>query len=92
MIEAADVADFRDEADGGHERHAMERLQRIDDRGRPAPGGRELSHLISQTLDPSLRLVDRVARLLQRDVLRRQRDTEIREPPPIRLRPTGAPG
>jgi hypothetical protein len=36
-----------------------------------------LSQLIRQTLDASLRLVDRVAILLQRDVLGRQREAEI---------------
>ena len=74
-----------------HKRDAAERLQRIDDR-RPAPRRRELPQLIGEALDAAFGFVDRVAVLLQRDVLRRQRETEIREPPTIRLCPSGFAG
>ena len=44
MLEASEVPDLRDEADGRHKRDAAQRLQRLHDR-RPAPRGRELPEL-----------------------------------------------
>ena len=90
MIEAADVADFGDEANRSHKRDPTQRLHRVHDRC-PTRRRRVLPQLVGQALDPPLGLVDRVAILLQRDVLRRQRKAEIRQPPAIRLRPAGAP-
>ena len=86
VIKPSDVADLNDEADGGDKGDAAQGLQGIDDR-RPARGGRELAELVGEAPDPAFSLVDRVAIFLQRDVLRCQRETEIREPPAIRLRP-----
>jgi len=91
MIEASDVADLSDETDRRHKGDPTQRLQRVH-HGRPAPGGRVLSQLLRRTLDAPLRLVDRVATLLQRDVLGREGEAEIGQPPPIRLRPPGAAG
>ncbi len=49
-----------------------------------------MPELIRQALDAPLGLVNRVAILLQRDVLRREREAEVGEPAAIGLRPTGA--
>jgi hypothetical protein len=74
MIEASDVADFDDEADGRDKRGAAQGLKGVDDEC-PTPAGDELPQLLGDPQHPSLRLVDRVAVLLQRHVLRRRRDT-----------------
>ena len=91
MIKPPDVADLGDQADGRDKRDPAQRLHRVDDR-RPAPRGRELTQLVGEALDAPLRFVDRVAILLQCDVLRRQRETEIGEPAAIGLGPSGTPG
>lgn len=67
------------EADRRDKRHTAERLQRVDDRC-PAPRRRELAELFREPFDAAFGFVDRVAVLLQRDVLRGQRETEIGEP------------
>ena len=69
MREASNVADLGDEADRGDKRDTAQRLQRIHHR-RPAPRGRVLPELVGEPLDAAFGLVDRVAVLLQRDVLR----------------------
>ena len=89
MIEASDVADLGDQADGRDKRDAAQAPAARRPRG-PAPGGRELPELVGEPFDAAFRFVDRVAVFLQRDVLRRQREAEIREPAPIRARPPGA--
>jgi hypothetical protein len=90
MVEASDVADFDDEADGRDKRDGAQRLQCVHD-GCPAPRGRELSELVREPLDAALGFVDGVAVLLQRDVLRREREAEIGQPPAIRSGPASAP-
>ena len=90
MPEACEVAEFRDEGDGGDERHPAQRLPRGDDRC-PAPR-RELPQRLCEPVDARFGFVDRVAVFLERDVLRRTRDTEIRQPPAVRQRPSFAPG
>ena len=52
--------------------------------------GVELPELVGEPLDAAFGLVDRVAILLQRDVLRGERETEIGQPAAIRARPPGA--
>jgi hypothetical protein len=69
MIEPADIADFGDKADGGDERDPAERLQGVHHR-RPAPAGGELPELVRQALDAAFGFIERVAILMQRDVLR----------------------
>src|SRR3990167_4643285 len=69
--------------------HETPRLPRLHDRG-PAPRRRELPELVGEPLDPAFGVVDRVAVLLQRDVLRGERETEIGQPATIRARPSGA--
>ena len=49
MLEASEVPDLRDEADGRHKRDAAQRLQHLHDR-RPAPRGRELPELVGDAL------------------------------------------
>jgi hypothetical protein len=51
-----------------------------------------LSELVREPLDAALGFVDRVAVLLQRDVLRRDGEAEIGQPAAIRARPAGASG
>jgi hypothetical protein len=46
--------------------------------------------LVGEALNPAFGFVDRVAILLQCDVLRGEGETEIGEPPPIGPGPTGA--
>ena len=70
MIKPSDVTNLDDEADGGDKGDAAQGLQGLDDR-RPARGGRELAQLIGEPLDAAFGFIDRVAVLLQRDVLRR---------------------
>ncbi len=83
MREPPDVADLGHEADGGDERDAAERLPCIHDR-RPPPGGRALPELVREALDAAFGFVDRVTVLLEGDVLRGQRETEIGEPAAVR--------
>ena len=87
MGETSDAADFGDEADRCHKRHPAQGLERGDDR-RPAPVRGERPELVGEARDARFGFVDRVAVFLQRDVRRRQRDTEIGEPPSIGLRPS----
>ena len=47
--------------------------------------------MVGEALDPTFGLVNRVAVRLQRDVLRREGDTEIGQPPTIGTGPAGAP-
>ena len=91
MLEASEVPDLGDEADGRDQRDAAQRLQCVDDR-RPAPRGRELPALVGEALDAAFGFVDRVAVLLEGDVLRGQRETEVSEPAAIRARPPARPG
>ncbi len=89
MREPANVADFGDETHRRDKRDPAERLEGVDDR-RPAPRGRELPELVGEPLDAAFGFVDRVAILLQGDVLRGEGETEIGEPAPIGSRPAGA--
>jgi hypothetical protein len=68
------VAELGHQRHGSDERHAAQGLQRRDD-GRPPPGWRELAKLLSEPVLPALSFVDRVPVFLQRDVLRRLRET-----------------
>src|SRR5437867_2625604 len=76
MTDAREVAEFRDEGDRRDEGHPAQRLPRGDDR-RPAPRRRELTPLLREPGDTRLGFVDRVSIFLERDVLRRIRETEI---------------
>ena len=69
MREPSNIADFRDEADRRDKRDAAQRLQRVQDR-RPAPRRGQVAELVGQALDAAFGFVDRVAVLLERDVLR----------------------
>lgn len=90
MIEASDVAHLGDEAHGGHKGDPAQRLERVY-HGRPPPGRRQLPELLGEPLDAAFGFVDRVAVLLQRHVLRGERETEIRQPPAIGAGPSRAP-
>ena len=90
MVEASNVADFGDEPDRRDKRDAAQRLERVHDRC-PPPSGGELPELVGEPLDAAFGLVDRVAVLLQRDVLRGEGKTEIGQPPTIRPSPSGTP-
>ena len=72
-----------------NKRDPAQRLQGLYHR-RPTPCGRDLPELAGEPLDAAFGFVDRVAVLLQRDVLGGERDTEIGEPAAIGSRPTGA--
>jgi len=89
MGEPSNVADLRDEAHRRHKRDPAQGLQGLYHR-RPTPCGRELPELVGEPLDAAFGFVDRVAVLLQRDVLEGETDTEIGQPAAIRARPTGA--
>ena len=89
MREPANIADLRDETHRRDKRDPAQRLQRLDDRG-PPPRGRELPELVGEALDTAFGFVDRVAVLLQRDVLQGEGETEVGQPPAIRSGPAGA--
>lgn len=89
MIKPSDVADLNDEADGGDKGDAAQGLQNIDDR-RPAPRRHQLPQLARQAIASALGLINRVAVLLERDVLRGTRERQARQPPAIWDRPSDA--
>ena len=74
MREPSNVADLGDETHRRDKRDPAQRLERVDHR-RPAPRGRQLPQLVGEPLDAAFRFVDRVAILLQRDVLRGERES-----------------
>ena len=61
--ESREVAELGDQRDRGDERHAAQGLESRDD-GRPPPRRRQLTQLLREPLEPSLRFVDGVAILV----------------------------
>ena len=91
MIKTSNVADLHDQADRRDKGDPAQRLQRLHHR-RPPPVGDGLSQLRGDPRHAAFRFVNRVAIFLERDVLRRQREAQIREPAAIRLGPPGTAG
>ena len=86
MPEAREIAEFSDEREGGDARHAAQGLPGVHDRG-SSPRRRELTQVRGEPVDAARRFIDRVPILLERDVRRGIRETEIREPPSVPERP-----
>ena len=91
MIKPPDVPDLDDQADRGDKGDPAQRLQRLHHR-RPPPVGDDVSQLLGDPRHAPFRFVDRVAILLQRNVLRRTGKTEIGEPAPVGQRSALASG
>ena len=89
MREPSNVADFGDEAHRRDKRDPAQGLQRLHHR-RPAPRRRQLPELVGEPLDAAFGFIDRVAVLLQRDVLRGEREAQIGQPAAVRARPSRA--
>jgi hypothetical protein len=85
-FEAAHIANFGDEGDGGQESDATRRVEGGDN-GRHGPGGHHFGNLPSQTLESDLGVLDRQAILRQHEILSRVVKGQFAQPSGMRLGP-----
>jgi hypothetical protein len=79
VIEAGQVAEFRDESDSHRQLHATEGVQRVNDRAEP-PGGDRLVEFLVQALAPVSVCGDRSAIGLEDALLGRGETDDLAQP------------